>query len=309
MFLNIRQLLRGVAIAALCAVTTAYAAEAPIVVLYPDIDQPYSKVFEEILQGIRQTTERPIRAYAIRAGQIPEQTKQQVDTDHAEAIIALGRRGIEAGQALAWTGPLAVGAVVADSSLKDGTVAGITLDPSPSKLFTSLKRIAPQVTTIHVVSDPTRSGWVVSMAKTAAIDAGLALVVHNVGSASEALRTYGDIMATARSPKDAIWLPLDATTVDQGTILPLILRGSWDRHLAVFSSAPGHAQRGFLFSVQPDHRAVGVALARLAEMQIRNPTTGYGIAPLPSMKVVVNVRTAQHLGIRVPPAAYDIEVK
>ena len=94
--------------------------------------------------------------------------------------------------------------------------------------------------------------------------------------------------------------PRIPTTVEDSSILPLVLQDSWNNDLAVFSSNFGYVQRGVLFSLYPDNVALGKSLAGLAqEILISGDYGKHGLMPLRDVKSAVNSRTAKHLGINL----------
>ena len=58
-----------------------------------------------------------------------------------------------------------------------------------------------------------------------------------------ALRHYQDFFAEA-GVQDALWLLQDPATVDDATVLPLVLQQSWTRQVTLFSSNLAHVRRG-----------------------------------------------------------------
>ena len=113
-----------------------------------------------------------------------------------------------------------------------------------------------------------------------------------------AVRLYQEVMTRADVERDALWLPQDVTTVDETTILPLVLRESWDRRLPVFSSSFSHVRRGVLFSLFPDNLGLGRNLAGTA-LGLAGPSESgnRSVVPLRDVQMAVNLRTARHLGL------------
>ena len=86
--------------------------------------------------------------------------------------------------------------------------------------------------------------------------------------------------------------------MEEGSVLPLVLQESWNRSLAVFSSSFGHVRRGVLFSLYPDNVELGKSLAGLALGILASGNHGgRGMMPLRDVRIAVNLRTAQHLGL------------
>ena len=99
------------------------------------------------------------------------------------------------------------------------------------------------------------------LAREAALAQGLEFVAYEAQDLRSAMRAYQEIMAEVDNSKDALWLPQDSITVEESTVLPMVLKESWDNNLAVFSSSFGHVRRGVLFSLYPNNVELGRHLA------------------------------------------------
>ena len=87
-------------------------------------------------------------------------------------------------------------------------------------------------------------------------------------------------------------------SLNDPSILMLVLEAAWKKKIIVFSSNPSHVKRGALFSLYPDNRKMGGTLAEIAqqhELKLISPSAG--LAPLKSVHLIVNKRTSKHLGI------------
>ena len=72
---------------------------------------------------------------------------------------------------------------------------------------------------------------------------------------------------------------------------------AWAREIVVFSSKPSHAKRGALFSTYPDNFVLGQHLFKMVNELALLPEDKK-FAPLSSMQLAVNLRTAAHLGLK-----------
>jgi putative ABC transport system substrate-binding protein len=115
-----------------------------------------------------------------------------------------------------------------------------------------------------------------------------------------AAAAYQSALAAAQNKRDALWLPHDATTVDDDVILPMILKEAWQKELVVLSSNFAHTKKGALFALFPDNRAYGRDLAALAY-----GSGAAAVVPLRAVRTAVNVRTASHLGLEANPSSFD----
>jgi len=123
-------------------------------------------------------------------------------------------------------------------------------------------------------------------------------VAQEARDLKSAVRIYQEILAEANPERDALWLPQDATTVEEGAVLPMVLQEAWGRRLPVFSSSFGHVKRGVLFSLYPDNMGLGKNLANSALGRLSaGDSVGRGVTPLKDVQTAVNLRTAKHLGL------------
>jgi putative ABC transport system substrate-binding protein len=156
----------------------------------------------------------------------------------------------------------------------------------------------PAAKRIFVVYDPRQNAWLLRLAKEAASARGLELVAYEAADLKTALRLYQEVFATVDARRDVLWLPQDSTTVDESSVLPLVLQEAWSRSLAVFSSSVVHVRRGALFSLYPDNIQIGRGLAVAAQGYLSSGgAMPRGVTPLKTVLVAVNVRTANHLGL------------
>jgi len=273
---------------------TGSAAAQSLAVLYPAIDEPYRTVFAEIIQGIEEQSRARAHAMPLPASIDATQLRMMKDD---KVVIALGRQGVKAATAMESQPEVVIGGV---SAMPDaGQRPGISLTPDPLLLFGLLKTLLPGVRRVIVVYNPKANEALVRQAREAARVHGLELVALEANSLAAAARIYEAQFVASDARRDALWLPQDSTTVDEATILPLVLKESWNRALPVFSSSVLHVKKGVLFGVYPDNLQLGRDLAALA-LAIRNgATVRRELAPLRAVHTALNLRTASHLGLRI----------
>ncbi|NOX91251.1 MAG: ABC transporter substrate-binding protein [Gammaproteobacteria bacterium] len=284
-------------------VNISHAAEQRIAVIYPVVKKPYSTVFERIIDGIAAGAKTDIVKYGLEGvdEKQGEAIQEWLSDQQSDVIVVLGRRGIEAVRNLKLTIPSVFGGVlyVADDTL-DGSV-GISLTPDPKQLFNQLKRLSPGTKRVFVVYNPARYQWLINLATPAAERLGITLVAKAAEGLRDSARIHRDILRGARKRTDSVWLLQDSSIVGSNTILPMILKESWNKKLIVFSSNPSDVPRGILFSFYADNKALGKNLAKLALARLdANQKSSAFILPLPDALSAVNLRTASHLGLHIP---------
>ena len=269
----------------------------PISVLFPDIGEPFRKVFSEIVDGIEGQAHQRVRAYPVSATQDAGELAAQLKKSNTKVVVALGRQGLKAAGGLDPSLELVVSGV---SSVPDGEkMLGICLTPDPALLFAQLKALVPGMRRVIVVYNAQNNDWLIKLARDAAKAHGLELVAHEARDMASAARLYETAFAGADGRTDAVWLPTDATTVDESTILPLVLRESWNRNVPIFSSSFLHVKKGALFALYPNNAELGKSLGTLALTLLSGESPKRGVTPLREVHTALNLRTASHIGLNI----------
>lgn len=272
-----------------------------IAVLYPEIAEPYRSVFAQIIAGIEDKAKGRVANFALGPNVDMGELNNSLRRQDTKVVIALGRQGMKVASALDRGIGVVVGGVLTSPGNETRDLQVNSLSPDPALLFSRLKGMMPGARRIFTVYDPRQNNWMMRLAKEAARNLGLELVAREAQDLRGAMRAYQEILATADGARDALWLPQDSTTVEDSSVLPLVLKESWQRNLAVFSSSFGHVRRGVLFSLYPDNVELGRQLAGSALGMLASSENDTGIFPLREVLMAVNLRTAKHLGIDVSP--------
>lgn len=272
-----------------------------IAVLYPDIGEPYRSVFARIIEGIEERAKSPITSYAVGGSFNAQELAGELRRNEIQVVIALGRNGLKAAGSLDKGVGVVVGGIISASEADVRGSAVLSLAPDPGLLFTRLKSIAPRIQRVYVVYNPHQNGWLARLAHEAAHSHGIELVAQEAGDLKTALGLYQKILAGSDPRRDALWLPQDGATVDDSTVLPLVLQESWTRSLVVFSSNVSHVRRGALFALYPDNVGLGRSLAEAALGVIAGEPAGRAPQPLREVLTAFNTRTASHLGLNLSP--------
>jgi putative ABC transport system substrate-binding protein len=285
------------------------AAADAIAVIYPDIGEPYREIFEKIIEGIEDKAEIPVAKYPVSANTDIAALRNSLLRQNTKVEIALGRQGLVTAKALNDGIEEVVGGVLTMPEEEARGQSVISLAPDPALLFVRMKALMPAARRVFVVYDPGFNGWLMKLAKEAARAQGLELVAYEAHDLRSAVRFYQEMFSQADGHSDVLWLPQDPITVEEGSILPLVLQKSWNQSIAVFSSNFSHVRRGVLFSLYPDNVAMGKSLADLATtiLNSEGDSASHGMMPLRDVQSAVNLRTAKHLGINTGrQAGFDI---
>lgn len=280
--------------------SSTLAKEPFLVVLYPDMREPYRAIFDDIIGGIKgqyagQVISLPL-GQTIKAGDI----KDWLAANQPGVIISLGNRGRDMASELSRDYRVITGAtMLSDDNISAG-LGGISLTPAPERLFQQLHKLAPKVRTVRVIYHPDTSSWLINEARQAAERTGLKLLTEPAENVMDAASGYRKILAGSGNGKEALWLLQGDPTLDERGLLPLILSEAWEKNLLVFSSNPSHVQRGALFSLFPNNIGLGRRLAEKARQVAKGKDLG--AETMHDLRTAVNVRTAEHLNLNISRA-------
>lgn len=277
------------------------AAEGKVAVVYPQLREPYNKVFDRILEGIIEELDDRVVPYRIPPTSASDSPglNELIRKNDISAVIGLGRQGYEATGNL----PLPVvrvagGLVTTPDNVKDG-IAVITMTPSPDIVLHNLKRLAPDVKHLSLAYSRQYSRWYVDLVERQAGKIGIQINAVAVDNIKQAAVFYREYFARA-APHDALWLLQDPHVIDNGQLLAYVMQKAWEHDIVVFSNNPAHVARGALFSHYPANLKLGRQLALLTKQRLSTPDTKKRIIPLQELMLAVNLRTAAHLGYSYP---------
>ena len=146
------------------------------------------------------------------------------------------------------------------------------------------------------VYKPEYNEWLLRLSHEAARALRFELAAHKARSVDAAARLYQTTIGAADGKRDTLWLPSDVH--GRGTtIMPLVLRASWNGHVPIFSSSFSHIGKGVLLSLYPNNVALGRALSSLATDLLVGHAAVRGVTPLRDGHAALNLRTASHFGI------------
>ena len=270
-----------------------------IAVIYPDLGEPFRSVFAQIIDGVEEQANKRVNTHPVGPNSNAAELNAQLKHNGTRVVIVLGRQGVNIASRLDRDIAIVVGGVLSVPEADSRNLIGISLTPDPALLFAFLKKLLPSVKRVTVIYDPQNNASLLKLAQAAAKAQGLELVAHEAPDLATAARLYEAAFAAADSRLDAIWLPHDATTVDEATILPLVLKESWNRGVPIFSSSFLHVKKGALFALYPNNMELGRDLANLALGVLAGEPRKRGVSPLREVYTAVNLRTASHIGLNI----------
>lgn len=281
-----------------------------IAVIYPDIGEPFRSAFAAIVRGIEDGAQGRTTRLAIAANATATTLADDPRLRQARTVIALGRSGLKVASGLDRKVQVIAGGVLSVPEGESSAWMTQSLAPDPALLFSRLKAFVPRARRVAVVYDPRQNEWLIRLAREAARQQGLELLTLEAQDLKGALKRYQDVMGQLNPRRDVLWLPQDSATVDESTVLPWLLRESWELGIPVFSSNVAHVRRGALFALYPDNTELGRHLGATAQAlnTASAPAPARGLVALRQVLTAVNARTAIHLGVDLQSAGQPIHL-
>ncbi|HAD10153.1 MAG TPA: hypothetical protein DCF62_11775 [Porticoccaceae bacterium] len=264
---------------------------AELLVFYPEVRKPYTKIYQDIITGIRNANPNNTVAIPIRAEENYETFISAVKTNKPDSIVALGSGALEIALQIAPDVPIVAGAISRSSS----TTRGISMIVDPAVVINKLLLLDNNINHIHVVTDSSNKQDQLRAAIDYAQSVNISFTVHEAKTIKAAASEYRNLLKNLGT-HDAIWLMRDKALNDT-SLLSLILETAWDRKIKVFSSNPTHVKRGALFSIYPNNTALGASLARLANDTDSQTNAKFELKLLKDIYIAGNERTLRHLGL------------
>jgi putative tryptophan/tyrosine transport system substrate-binding protein len=261
-----------------------------LVVIYPEVREPFAQVFEDIVKGARDGYKQRAQLVALSENQSPVAFVSVLDRQ--SPVLVLGNRLAREVSTYNPDHKVIVGAV----NVEFDNVFGITLSPSFEIVSSKLRLLVPGVKNIHVIVGPNEGGPLTS-AVDLFLQQNLKLIVHPAEDIRAAAAVYRALIQKL-DEKDAVWI-LPSGSFIGNAMLSILLQASWDKHFVVFSSNPVHVKRGALFSLYPNNYKMGLSLGRLARDIAADKAPDRKMQPLDDVFVTINERASKHLGVHL----------
>lgn len=180
---------------------------------------------------------------------------------------------------------------------RDKNITGISTNPSASQALSLLKELNPKYRRVGIIFDPSRSGPLLSLARSAAQKENVQLVAKEI-------RAPADIATALKSLEneiDVLWLwPDDMYLTDD--ILQRMFLFSFDKKIPVLGLSERHTQMGALISLSyGSAKDLGRQAGEMANRRLDEPTTAISSYGAPRQtRLTVNLKTARKLSTKIP---------
>lgn len=285
-------------LAALCLLVTNLGwTEQNITVVFPDVPQPYVRIFDEIISGIEAAHDAPVEKYLLNEASNAEELESWLERANSRDVIALGSQAMSLVTALPDDYRRVIGAVIKPPKENGKNLSAITMAPDPDLLFEKLTEIADGVNEVTVIYSIEDHAQQIARAQQVASNHGITLnAIPKNNSTSQGATAYKELFAKGKPKVQALWLLQGDKALQSRSVFYNLLKDVWNNNVLMFTSNPSHVTKGALFTLYQDNVALGEKLTEELE-KLRSGKKGE-ILNTRSVLIAVNVRTAEHLEIK-----------
>ena len=178
-------------------------------------------------------------------------------------------------------------------------ITGASMNVPIQVQLRSLKQIAPQVKRIGVVYDPTKTGFLLAAAQQVAPELGLTIVARPINSPRASVSALEELERQV----DAFWILPDLTMLTPETVQYMLLV-AFRRKIPLLGLSDNQAKMGALLAISfRSGHDIGQQAGELAKAILG----GRRVEDLPytmadKTKLTLNLKTAEKIGLQVPPA-------
>lgn len=260
--------------------------EASLMLVYPVVAPSYDAVINQLSEGLAQGVDQPIGVCVL--GELSSRSW----SSRPRQVVAVGAAAYSAAKR---TFPSARVLPVLVGTLPPHARDGLSRFVDPALVLEQLRALSPATEVLYFIHLQTVPADLVRRAQRSAEVLGLRwipIAVSDLRAAALAIeRVRGEASTTS-----AVWFHRDVLALNPDILVPPIVRRSWDVGFPVISDDADTVERGLLFALTPDYRAVGHAAAtQLAQARA-------GLLDLRWVRRVLNARTARAIGLAARPA-------
>ncbi|HIJ95984.1 MAG TPA: ABC transporter substrate-binding protein [Desulfuromonadales bacterium] len=247
--------------------------------------------YDEVLKGFHNGTTASERVIVL-SDYADVDVVRIVREDRPSLILAVGDAALNATRPVRQTPVLAVMALgIHNGNGSRRNLIGVGMFASPKQYLTLFKSI--EARRIGVIHNPAKSGWYLHLARQAAAELGLELVVRNVSVPRDTITQ----LATLAGNVDALWMLPDSTAVTRETAEFYFSFGQ-QHNVPVVSFAAGYLGLGATAVCDIDRNALGRQAAAMADGILNGADITNQPARFPNgVKIKTNRTTFKHLGL------------
>jgi hypothetical protein len=265
---------------------SVYAQGSPVLIVYPQVEEPLHGIYAGIIQGIK----RKISNTELL--ELPDGTddaQSELDRHHPNKIIALSKRVAHTIGKSSYRGQTLVGMVHTNPS----EAVGVSLAMDSQDFTKLLLHLAPFIKRIFVIQEHTHPAITSIRVDSASTPT---IVIREGGDMTATIRLLGHLVEEEATTSDAVLVPANLPN----NIFYEIAKIAWDRKIILLSTNLAHLESGVLMAFYPDPEGLGEQLGVLAN------TGKFEFENLKAVSAGLNQRVAQHLTIEIEVSKLEL---
>jgi len=144
----------------------------------------------------------------------------------------------------------------------DDNINLISLYIDPNEYFKYLKQIAPHITTVRGIVNPSYTNHV-NHIKLAAAKNNLFFIPYSAKTLVETFKKSAKLINDVKPETDAVWMTKDVSDYNDDNLIQFYVNSTWKKRIISFSSSKILTKRGILFSLYPNFKKMGEQLGRI----------------------------------------------
>lgn len=224
---------------------------------------------------------------------------QKIKAEGCKVCVAVGKNAAKVAMAELGGTPIVYCMVMnpEDDGIKGGTITGVSLDVPMIKQFEAFRSVVPKLKKVGLVYSGETSDALVREMKQAGAKTGLTLVDKKVAGDADVPTAVRDMKGTI----DGLYLPPDKV-VAQRDAFQFIALFTFENNLPFMAPSGRFVSKGALVALMIDYEDIGKQAGEMAR-KIANGASASSLPPEPPRAtiLVLNQKTAQTIGINIPP--------
>jgi len=267
-----------------------------LAVVYPEAKPPYSEIFNQIINGIKDQSKLDIELITIEGSN--KTFKEKLNKlKNLRMIITLGKSALEKTKSIQTNVPIICGAII--RSTKYNNCTGVSLIINPARFVESVKHASADINTINYIYRKNNNSELLQHANRAAKANKIQLTAHQVNSSIELIKLIDNIFNNIDPTNSIVWIGRSVIRLNSELVFPMILERAWEKRIAVITDNVVLVKRGFLISLYNDYYQMGSEIALLSEDALNGKVLPETLLLSNAYKTAFNKRTASNVSVEL----------
>ncbi len=216
-----------------------------------------------------------------------------------DGMILLGGAGLRLSSILEGKTDIPIVTGSNNISPENRGISGVSILTEPRPLLDFVHRLLTHHKSLVMVANPKNDSYFLQVAKEQSKALGFSLAIKEATTLQEATKSFDTTVPGLNKQNDILWLSMDPTVMETGTMFPTILMNAWKHQIPIISNTFSHV--GVMVGAYPNPHKYG---AQIVDMLIAHINVGQKWHPkvelAENINITFNAIFASHLGIQLP---------